>query len=128
MVSNMNDTLGTPDMDKTQVVDLQDFLPNTMKGLPLIPQTVRTRGIIQFVMITQDLGRLDIEWELPEKKIFNKVVVRMQNLNTELKNGANAAIQYTSVSGGVPIVGLRAVKAQQIDTCLLYTSPSPRDS
>ena len=40
--------------------------------------------------------------------------VRTQDLNTVAKNGANAAIAYSSVSGGVPIVGLRASKPQLI--------------
>ena len=101
-----------PDMNKTQMLDLQDLLPDSMKGINSVPQSVKTKGVVQFVMITQEYGRPDTAWELPDKKAFDNVIVRTQDLNTAAKNGANAAIAYSSVSGGVPIVGLRASKPQ----------------
>ena len=39
----------------------------------------------------------------------------------------NARLQQQSASGKDPAIQLRADKDSKYDTCLLYTSPSPRD-
>ena len=54
-------------------------------------------------------------WELTPKKLFEAAVAVIQNRNTELRNGANAALVYASVSNGVPILGFRPALIQQIN-------------
>ena len=56
------------------------------------------------------------EWSLAPKDLFENAMTAIQNRNTELRNNANAAIVYASVSRGVPIIGFRPCMIHQIDT------------
>ena len=72
------------------------------------------KGTLQFVLLFHEVGAPG-GWGLTPREIFDNVMTVVQNRNTQLKNGANLAVLYCSVSAGVPIIGFSPAMIRQID-------------
>ena len=103
-------------LDTTRLLPLASLLPKHMRKSDNADRMISVKGTVQFIMMHRSAAAPQQEWSLTPRNIFENAMTAIQNRNTELKNGANIAIVYASVSAGVPIIGFRPSMILQIDT------------
>ena len=76
--------------------------------------------------IRQNTAKMAIDTLLRRQE--NRIEAEVFNATTFSGYTASATAEWDKVSTGLPVATIETYKQTIADTCLLYTSPSPRDS
>ena len=98
------------------VADIISFVRQQALGTPLMSHNERIKGAMDKVRKMQNWKRVQLNWlDRIEKQLLNEDIIDKESFKQE---------PFKSQGG---YKRLNKIFAGELDSCLLYTSPSPRD-
>ena len=95
------------DPDASRTMALKDLMPKAYRGELTVRRTVKTKSVVQFVIVGRSRGT-DDEWEFISKEELTDMLNEIEVKNSSTKNGLSTAYDYSNMWGLVPILGLRS--------------------